>query len=192
VSPVVWSVICSAWYVATKDFERPAGLLFVPWWVLMSGILSYMLAAIGARWGRLQVIGLLMTGTIVGLGAWRFAGIEAALWCGLVVPLMIGNGCLRLPPWATTGSATAMFGLVLGILEPLLIIALIIATIMVVIHHVWLPLPGWPWWWVALVGSIGLLACSLALQRQWRRHARRTNSTGSSAAMSGQVNAGDP
>lgn len=170
-SPVVWSFIGGTWYATTKDLAGPTGLIFLPWWVLVGGILAYLLATIRMRWGTTPVIALVTIGWLTGLGVWFLAGIHAALWCGLIVPTMIANGCLRIPPWETGASRSAIVAALLGIAEPALVLSFVLAVVMLYVHLGWMSLAGATWWWVLGGTSLVLLVWSQWLLRRWRRRA---------------------
>jgi hypothetical protein len=177
VSPVVFLFISGSWYAATKNIEGPVNVIFLPWWLLISGILSYVLVTISKRFGSMTVIIIIGFGGATGIGIWFLAGIQAAIWCGLIVPLLLGSGCVRLPPQEIARTPSSIIAVILGIAEPLLILTCVLATTMLIIHYSQRHLPGWYWWWLADGVALPLLVYSFIQLQHWRRLSRAASQT---------------
>jgi hypothetical protein len=168
-TPLVWWGLSRIYQALTEDTATVLSLVLVPWWVLLTGILGYTAMLIQARWGTPVCIALLLGGGIAGGLSWMTAGIHAALSCGLVAPLILGGGLLRIPLMAPGGLPVRILAAVLGIAEPFLVITAAIAITFLTIHLFWMELPAAWLWWVLAPSSLLILGCSWWFCRSWSR-----------------------
>jgi hypothetical protein len=169
----VWWLGGGVWYGITKDASLILNLVFVPWWLLLSGILGYSLMLIRMRWGTIPVVLLLVLASGVGSGAWTVAGIHSAITCALMAPLIVGWGLLLIPP-PPLSKEDMVLAIGLGTAEPFLVLGLLTSITLLIIHFSWMPLPGVGWWWALAGTSLTVLVWSQWLQRRWRQQAARS------------------
>jgi len=79
--------------------------------------------------GTTSVIVLVAIRLLIGLGMCSCRHPCCAVG-GLIVPVIIANCCLRIPPWETGASRAAIVAAMLGIAEPALVLIFILAATM--------------------------------------------------------------
>ena len=183
----IWWLAGGVWYGITKDASLVLNLVFVPWWLLLAGILGYSLTLIRMRWGTIPVMSLLVLASFAGIGFWTIAGIHSAITCALMAPLIVSWGMLRIRPIPQSRADMAL-AIGIGTAEPFLVLFVLTSITLIIIHFSWMPLPGIGWWWALAGTSLTVLGWSHWLQRRWRRQITAQSSVNSDYSLAIEFN----
>jgi hypothetical protein len=173
-APVLWWGLSGIYYAITKDSTTVLSLVFVPWWMLLAGINGYVLVLLNARWGKWPVVVAMIAAAFVGGASFSVAGIHSALSCGLMAPVILGGGLLRIPPSANRSKPRAVIATVLGVTEPFVFVAGLVAVSALMIDQIVYGIPNiWLWfWWVIAASAPAILIASFCWRRSWVKLAK--------------------